>query len=343
MFQANSFLRRFALGWCFLLVANHATGQERGKIHGQLIDQQGAQKQVASVAVFVCNSTSGFPLIADGQVFSFTNAATGIPGLLHAVTDADGAFEMRSVPPGKYRLVAQAWTGRDSVPSQKDADTPIELHGFARDVEVEADRVTHVEIRELGSAVLDVQNDPDEGNNYLFVSLKSPVGEPVLGPMFWGDDFIHNIVGITHQKRGKARIKGLPNNVQVHLAVLNYDNNAGIGGVTAHTRQGQATLPIYATWSNGYYQPPERLQTLVDWMQENKTYVPDLLSDGNRAQFHDGRQRLDYQRYYKWIQENADKTRNIEGVGEYRVVDLAAAEAYRRFIDAHEARQAARR
>ena len=314
--------------------------QNRGTISGRLLTIDGKLSRTSAVFVFLCEAETGWPIVASNRTpLAFRGNFSGMEGWLHGVTDDEGRFEISDVPAGKYRLVAQSWPGRTSIPSQKDDDHPLMLHGVVSDVEVMADAQVQVEMRAFGSGTLKIENTPDEGNAYVFLGLKPTLGEPVLGPYFWGDDFILNIAAATHMKRGTQQFFGLPEDTEVHIMLWNYDNNAGVGGVTAKTGSAAvAELPIYATWSNGYYKAPDRLQPLVDWISQHKDETLDLLTDGHGAEFLMGRKQRNFMKLADYVKENHKRIIDVGNLGGFRLIDVLAAESYLRFQESHEAR-----
>ena len=316
-------------------------GKAGGGIQGRLLAVDGKPSRTPSVFVFVCEADGGRPLSATTrQAIGVQGDFAGMEGWLHGITDNQGEFLISELPEGKYRLVAQSWPGRNTIPTQKDDDSALMLHGFANDVEVKVGAISKTSIRAFGMGMLNVQNTPDECNAYVFLALKPALGEPVLGPYFWGDEYIQNIAGATHMKRGSQQFFGLPENSDVHLMLLNYDNNMGVGGVIAKAGGPMtvARLPIYATWSNGYYKAPERLQPVVDWIQNHKTEALDLLTDGNSQQFLTDRNHRDFVKLADYVKLNHNRMVDVGGVGEVSLIDVLAAESYLRFQESHEAR-----
>jgi len=329
-----------------VILASGSLTQHQGdgvRVSGRLVDQDGNPRNVSSAAVFLIDAESGRPLLGESQLtVGRANGMAGPDGWLHVITDSFGQFSFSRIPPGRYRVAAQSWLGRESVPTRKDADSVLAVHGSSQPFTVGMDNVDDVEIVALGSAVLTIQTEPDEGNAYLFIGTAEPMADPIMGPWFWGQEFISSIAGVTHMKRGRQIVQGLPSDGTVHAMLLNYDNNAGAGGVSVDMFPvAEATLPIYATWSNGYYQPPERLENLVEWLRTNEEQFAEVLANGDAkaaALLPVTRER--YDDYIDWLTQHGREMRTVDGVGTFTVLDLVAAQNYLRILEFHEARQA---
>jgi hypothetical protein len=250
----------------------------------------------------------------------------------------DGKFRFDNVAPGRYRLVAQSWEGLADIPSKKEdlrKDRPLILrgHGVA---EVVAEQHVTADVRALGSASITVETDPHEGNAFLFPTTKKPIGDFVLGTAAW-KDFGTQVLGVTHMHRGRMTMKGLPDNSDIFFCYLNYDNAAGVGGGFCNTgRDKTATINVYATWSNGKYDPPARLLPLVRYLETTGISLADAAQLSNSDEFK-GAGALK-----AWKLVIADPTRKIAvgNTGEWIVLDIAAAVSYRLLRRAHATRHA---
>ncbi|MCA9057203.1 MAG: hypothetical protein KDA85_01835 [Planctomycetaceae bacterium] len=314
----------------------------KGRIVGRLVDASGQPRTVPHVFVFICRDDNGMPLVsADGDVLGQKRVSGGLDALLHAETDAEGRFEIPAIAEGTYRLIAQSWEGLQTVQVWKGEDAPLMLHGVSGAVEVKEHETAEAMIRPLGNASVTVNNTPDEGNAFLFVSLQPAMGEPVLGPLMWGTKFIRGVVGATHMKRGTQVIRGLPEDADVYVRLMNYDNNPGVGGVEFHSgKQHVVELPVYATWSNGYHTPPERLNALVEWLRNHRDQLPALLSSDDPAKILLANGEIDHRKVFEHVKEHAEERVTVEGIGEFRLIDVLAADVYLRTLEFHEARRA---
>lgn len=316
---------------------------ERGSIAGRLKDSDGKPRKIPNVAVFICDQESGYPLVAEtGRPFTNEKPVLDIKEFLSAITDGAGRFEFPSVPVGEYRLIAQQWEDSDEVRWTKDDDRNLILHGQAL-TEVTVDRESQTVIAPLGTSKLHVQNTPDEGNAFLLIGLRAPIGEPILSFVGWGGDFKKGIVGVTHMKRGKIDIHGLPDDANIYLQLFNYDNNPGIGGTDAHTGTDTvATIPIYATWSNGYYQTPQHMKPLVDYLETHKPFLPDLVHPGSGDEYKTLSGRPDFGKLFEWAKTHAQDKVDVGKLGKFRVIDVLAASSYLRIRQVHEDRKSAK-
>lgn len=316
-------------------------GEEFGTIEGQIVDFADQPLGVRNSFAFLCDAGTGYPLRADTkQVITRKSGFGPMDQWWSARTDIDGRFTFDDVPPGKYRIVAQSWMGRDAIPSMKAEDVALTLHGYADNISVATMVTTKCTLKGLGSSVLQIQNQPNEGNAFLFVSLKPTLGDPILGPMMWGDDFTRNVVAAVHIKGGSQTFFGLPDNAQIHVMLLNYDNNAGLGGITVRTnRLTKATLPIYATWSNGYHEPPNRLKPLVEWMRNHSQQGDDLIRANLKSELKPKPGQPNNFALLEQIQKSPDVVVNVPRLGEFSKLDLLAAQYYLRILKFHEARK----
>lgn len=316
-------------------------GQNSGTINGQLLDVSGEPLRIRNAFAFLCDAKTGYPLLAKSKkIIGRTNGFGSMSDWVSAESNADGKFTIDDVPPGTYRIVAQSWTGRDSIPSIKEDNLAVMLHGSAEGVNVKSGAVTSCTVKALGSSGLRIRTEPDEGHAYLFLSLKPTLGEPILGPMLWGDDFTTHIMSAVHLRQGNQTYFGLPDNSDVHVMLLNYDNNAGMGGVTTRTKRlSTVTLPIYATWSNGYHTPPERLQPLVEWIRNHQQRFTDLMNKGLESDLVPATNYSAHQLLYQRLADDPDKTVDIPQLGTFTMLDAFAAQSYLRILQSHEQRK----
>lgn len=314
-----------------------------GRIQGQLIDVSGQAVHTGHAVVFLCDAKNGMPIspetrkvmdLGSGDILRFDQ-------YWHAVTGDVGNFEFENVPVGTYRLVAQSWAGISGVPRAfpksrrsdpgNEPSSLITLHGVAESVVVKANGMTSAYPRQWGEEVLHIKTDPAEAGNFLLISRNPSLGEGVLGPIGWGQDFIAGVIGITRMEDTQVTLVGLPKGATVHTGLLNYDNNPGLGGESFVINSDRpAILPIYATWSNGKYAPSPRLEKLTLFLEESEIKVADLTG-------------LTPQRpisaYVNRVWSTGANRVELQGYGKVRVIDLLAAESYMRLRKFHRQRQ----
>ncbi len=328
-----------------LAMLSSAVLAAEGSISGYLVDGAGERKAIEHVVVFVADARTGYPLLQDSQkTLSPGRDETlqnGLPGFRHAMTSADGSFLLKNVPTGEWRLVAQEWIGADHVPTQQEEDRILQLHGVVNHVVVRDDEVTEVTIEPLGDKPVVLENDPMEGNAYVFLSAKAPFAEPIFGPLGWGDSFRSHIIGITHQGKPPLMVRGLPDS-EVSVSVLNYDNNPGLGGTRfVPGKSWKQTVPIYASWSNGYYTPPERLLPLVEYLDNTPQGFAKLV-EGNKEAFPFDLTNPDNQRQlYNQLESLKEKSIEVPGLGKQQVLDVLAARSYAELRKYHQKRKEA--
>lgn len=319
------------------LVAVSANAQEVGTITGKIIDSRDQQTSIGDAAIFLCDARSGRPFKKETFQILGTEGVSiqGLADMAHAVTDAKGNFELGKVPVGKYRLVAQSWLGQSGIPSKEDPPEFVSLHGVVNDVEVKAGETTPVSIRPLGKARMTLINDPEEPHAFLVLSTAARRGDPVLAFPFWGEKFGSHAIGITLMETPKVTFDGLPEG-QVHAGLFNYDNNPGIGGASFTVVDGGTMrIPIYATWSNGKFDPPAGLLPLVEHLELQKVSVEELLKPRYVEEFSKG---PDRNAIFGVLLKCGDETLAVEGFGEVRILDLVAADTYRSLREHHRSR-----
>ncbi|MBL8817190.1 MAG: hypothetical protein JNL58_14280 [Planctomyces sp.] len=316
-----------------LAVAGVSPGQQKtGTIDGQLKTEVGEDRPIEGVAVFVVDAETGYPLLASPrEIFSSPRKQrleNGIADCLHTMTDHRGHFRIEGVPAGKWRLTAQSWKDSDHVPLRKEPDREVTLHGVADSVEVTEEQVTTIELKPLGDAAVVLENEPKEGNAYLFISTVEPDADPILGPFGWGKKFLTGVIGLTHEAGSMMIIRGLPRQ-KIYVSYLNYDNNPGIGGVSFVGGETEnVTLHVYAGWSNGYFQPPEHLSKLVDYVDQHPDSIDDLLKLSSNPDFLNEQGKVDRNKLMTNLESLKDQKVSIDGFGEFRATDMLAAQAY---------------
>lgn len=320
-----------------LLFMTSAGAAETGSIVGQLADERGRVTYIGNAVVFLCDAISGLPILTTTKKpfdpDSPDSLAEGMTNLWHAVTTDRSVFEFKEVPVGRYGLVAQSWSGTNGLPDfQAKPSTVVVLHGVSEGVEVKANEVTTVYPRKLGDGILKIVNDPEEPHAFLLISRNPRLGDGVLGPAAWGKEFLSGLIGVTQMERPYVTLVGLPDGKTIHVGLFNYDNNPGVGGDSYTVGQDQSVrLKIYATWSNGKYEPPERLAKLTDYLDENSLSASSLIGlEGGDSK---NREAL-----WELIHSDTERRIRVDGVGEFRLIDILAAAQYKSLRRFHRAR-----
>ena len=328
------------------LATHGAEATKVGGIKGHLTDPQGQVAHVGQAVVFLCDATTGMPLSAEQRMPIKSGADLLQPGggYWHAVTGDDGGFEFADVPQGTYRLVAQAWSGIAGLPrmlpKSKRDDPGVEpssviiLLGVADAVEVNAGETTLAYPRQWGDGVLHLLTDPEVPHNFILISRHPMLGDGVLGPAGWGGDFLRGIVGVTRMEDSRLTMVGLPKGAQVHVGLWNYDNSVGTGGGSFMVgKEELARLPIYAYWSNGKHEPPPHLASLTDHLEQTGLDVNELI----------GMERPELTvEYLAHVWSHAADPVQVEGFGEAKMIDLLAADSFRKLQKHHRQQQVRR-
>ncbi len=244
---------------------------DEATLAGQVLDAAG--RGVPAALVLVCDANTGIPLVAD--LFQpVTQAPQGIQKLAVAIADDQGRFVFTGVQPGVYRVLAQAWDDATK-PVQQPLDVNgrvVSILGLAPRVVVPSDDASSVTIRPIGTASLTINTVPPVGNDdtLLVVSQCPLAADPILGFAAWSGDFMPHLLAGNRMPKGKTTFQGLPDGT-VYLAAFANDNNPGFGGISCELKPDQVavvTLPLIASWSDGYKTPPERLGELARRLQE---------------------------------------------------------------------------
>jgi hypothetical protein len=330
-----------------VVAANDDEGKRQrsatGQIDGQLIDENGTPAEIGQAAVFLCDAATGYPILAttNKPLDLKSPPKDWIFDVRHAVTDEHGAFAFDELPPGIYRLVAQSWAGAQGIPWLAANRRPgpfgktpseVRLHGVAEQVEIAGDGTTRVNVRSLGNGSLAIVNDPEEANAFLFLSSRPPIGDPILGPLSWGDEFVNGLFAVTHMSEPHVTFMGLPSGQEIHASLLNYDNNPGFGGGSYRVGEARRVpLRILAGWSNGHCDPPARLLTLVEHLEERRLDLSQLLGLPD-TDVHNARE------LNRLATEIPNREIEVKGLGKLRLIDLLAASRYNYLRSHHKAR-----
>jgi hypothetical protein len=300
---------------------------ETGQITGQLADTHGQITYAGEVVVFLCDAKTGYPVHRQSKTSIQSQLKQlGFENFWYSVTDPKGLFEFKDVPVGQYRLVAQSWSGTKGLPKLPGGmpSSFVILHGVAENVEVKPGGRTVAFPRQLGNGVLTITNDPEEPHAFLLLSLKPTLGDAILGPQLWGDEFISQLVGVTLMEQSHVTICGLPDDRDIHVALFNYDNNPGVGAATFKAGQRQGKLRIVASWSNGHHEPPPELLALTDHLQAKNATLKDFLPAADQS----GPIGNAEQTAVKFLLADPKREVEVAGLGKRRLIDVAAALSY---------------
>jgi hypothetical protein len=316
--------------------SGNAIAGSTAQIAGQLVDPAGKPLNVSGAFVFLCDTKTGFPIVAATKPLGMS-MVDGFDKLWHAVTDDRGSFEFDDVARGNYKLIAQSWPGTNEIPTMNgEPSTTVRLHGVVQNIKVDGNNPVQTQIRPLGEGVLKIVNDPQEAHAFLFLSRAAMIGDPILGPLGWGKDFISNMIGVTLMEDVHVTIEGLPDKKDVHVAIFNYDNNPGIGsGRYRVGQQKEVRLKIYATWSNGRYDPPDHLLKLVEYFEKTDTSLSKLIGL-ERSDINNNKE------LFRIAGETPARKVEIDDLGTFRFIDVLAATRYKWLRDHHPALRKAR-
>ncbi len=234
-------------------------------LSGRVLDATG--QPVAEAAVVVCDVETGIPVSA--ETYQPFTKNMQFQRLALAVTNEQGAFTVLRVKPGTYRLIAQSWEdARQPVEQLLNVNGPVvHLRGIVAEVSVPSQQATDLTILPVGSATLDITTAPQAPNDetLVVVSGRPLAADPILGFAAWSGAFVPHMVAGNRMPHGKTLFHGLPAGT-LHVAAFAADNNPGFGGISCELTAGQTTvisIPLIASWSDGYRTPPKRLEPLV--------------------------------------------------------------------------------
>lgn len=317
-------------GQCLAFGLIAARQEELGQLAGQLVDLKHRGVLVGHAAVFLCDAETGLPIhLETKRPIRPKLQDPQIDKLWWVETDDRGAFAFKDVPAGTYRLVAQSWTGTKGFPGFNTNAHPssnMMLHGICERVEVVEGERAMAQVRQLGDRVLRITNDPEEEHALLLISLKPAAGDAILGPYGWGKEFIQHLIGVTQMEVPYVTIAGLPEDAEVHVGLMNYDNNPGFGTASYAAGQRNGRLRIVASWSNGHKEPPEELVELTKYLDTNQIPLESFLdteAHPENAKANDIRKAL----LDAFVADNA-RIVTVPGLGERRLADVLAAYGY---------------
>jgi hypothetical protein len=310
-----------------LFCVESARAAETYELRGYLANTKGRPTYAGEVPVFLCDAKTGYPMDRETRApAKFTLHDWPLERAWHTLTKENGTYTFADVPPGRYRLVAQSWSGTKGIPKLPGKTTSmfILLHGTAEDVEVKAGEPTIAVVRQLGNHTLHITNDPEEAAAFLLISLKPPIGDAILGPFGWGDEFVRNVVGFTHMAQPEVTILGLPENRNAYAGLVNYDNNPGVGAGFFKPEDAEGTVRIVASWSNGHHDPPPELIQLTEHIESRKILAAEFFDKSETFKY-------DFQARHKLVQqlrENPNRKVSVRDLGERRLAEVVAALSY---------------
>ncbi len=325
------------VGWIILaLTAAQARSDEpaAGSVHTISGIVMELRSGTPDVSVCLCDAATGLPLAKD--TYKPIGSGSGPQGAMAQemailVTDDRGQFRFEQVPAGKYRLVAQKWTG----PFKgifAEHGTVIQLMGTADDVLVPRptdDRQALVSLRPSGGGI--VQFDQDVANNetFLFLSKSPPEFDPILGLNAMGTPFLQHLIGFNRMPLGKTTVIGVPG-VPLHAFFFAADNSPGFATVEVPVSNvGLVRVPpepFVAGWSDGRKTPPPELAKLMGFMETN-ALTPDQLL--NIPELSNANFAAHQARMQELQKDLSHKVELAEGVTA-RVGDILAVKGYQR-------------
>lgn len=243
---------------------------DAGTIKGKVFDAEG--QTVAGAVVILCNQKTGVP-VSKSTFRPFTEAVLAGKGdplknIVYAVADEQGGFYFEKIPAGEYRLVAQSWKDAEKFKGIFEINgKEIQLHGTAEHIQVSPDISPDIELRPLGTGVLQIDEQMPNDETLLVISTAPTQADPILGFAGWGGLFIRNMIGGNRMPGGKTTVYGLPEG-KVYFAMFAADSVPGWTEGEAEIESNKTTVMDYIqfvnSWSNSRHEPPQRLRPLFE-------------------------------------------------------------------------------
>lgn len=239
-----------------------------GDLLGAVVDSH--SKGIGGVYVFICEQDSGIPLSPKTrQPFTKQMGRSDELELLYAVTDDDGNFIFKDIPAGKYRLVSQSWKDVKAIKGALEVNgNEIQLHGIAENIHASpAASPYRIELRPLGTGILQVDADLPNDETLLVVSTSPTQADPILGFAGWSGPFMQHMIGGNRMPSGQTTIYGLPEGT-LYLAMFAADNSPGFAEAQVAVRPNETTvledIQFVAGWSDARHDPPQELLAVFE-------------------------------------------------------------------------------
>ncbi|MFG0305539.1 MAG: carboxypeptidase-like regulatory domain-containing protein [Phycisphaerales bacterium JB040] len=230
--------------------------------------------------VVVCHAPTGIPVLKSGVPFTRQDPEQSASQILFVQTDRDGLARFEDLPPGSYRVVAQAWEGAPSPFALLDPNgVEVHLRGVSRVFDVPESGENHdagrgedhhatirLELAPPGTGVLEMDLRMPNDETLVVVSAAPMGADPVLGFAGWNGDFMRGMLGGNRMPAGRTRFTGLPEG-EVHVGVFAGDNVPGFGAATVRIdpeRVATLDVPLVVMWASGVHSPPPALEPLAE-------------------------------------------------------------------------------
>jgi hypothetical protein len=240
--------------------------------------------------VVLCDRASGEPLCRRTlQPFTSVMAKTnGDDALawLQVIPDAAGHFQFTNLPAGNYIVVAEAWKSPLSRTNLTDNSREFQLtardpraetlHLLGRaEVTLPSNRPRRLKLTSPGTNSIRFAYQHD--GEYLMLGTQPQRGDPVLGWLGWGTNFVSHLIGFGEIPRGDGLlVHGLP--AETYASIFANDDSPGFGSMRLQFGGTNAVkIPVVAGWSDGCKIPPTNLVWLVELLQTNNFKIDELL------------------------------------------------------------------
>ena len=276
-----------ALGVLILEINSQAQTPAAFQIEGDIARPTDGCNQAL---VVLCDRASGEPLCRQTlKPFTLAMAATNSDDAMNwvqVIPDAAGHFQFTNLPAGNYIVVAQAWNSPLPWTNLMNSSSEFEfaargpraetLHLLGREeVTVPSDRARRLKLTSPGTNSIRFAYSGD--GEYVLLGTQPQRGDPVLGWLGWGTNFVSHLIGFGVIPRGDGLlVHGLP--AETYASIFANDDSPGFGSIRLQFGGTNAVkIPVVAGWSDGYKTPPTNLVWLVELLETNKFKIDELL------------------------------------------------------------------
>lgn len=286
------------------------------------------------VVVCLCDGASGLPVDKNTYQplnWSLNQAHQNPKRMAIVQTDKGGKFRFEKVPDGRYRVVAQKWSGPYKGAFEEHG-TVIQLMGTASNVVVPRPDEYYeamVALRPPGRGIVQIDQKVPNSDTFLFLSTQPAEFDPILGLYAPGSTFFQHLVGINRMPLGQTTVIGVPDK-PLYGFLFAPDNSPGYVQLTIQPSPTGFTQvpaePFIAGWSNGRKTPPPDLAKLATFLEAHSLSAAQVLklpklNKDNAVAFRDRMLELT---------SNLSKQVQLPENQTARVGDLLAVQAYQR-------------
>lgn len=296
-------------------------------ISGVVMEQRAGTRDVP---VCLCDADSGLPV--SKTTYRPLTRPEGLEQVAVVLSDQRGRFQFDNVPDGKYRLVAQKWTGEFKGIFELHGAV-IQLMGVADDIVVprppEPEKAS-LALRPPGTGIVSFNQESGNYDTALFLSTSPLEFDPILGLDAQGPAFRRNVIGVNRMPLGQTIVIGVPEDAPLYAHFFAPDNSPGYATITVPPSKSRfreaPSEPFVAGWSNGRHTPPPELAELMQFMDAHKLSAKELLKIPDLS----AKTHVEYRQRMEELRGELAKKIDLPAGKSARIGDILAADAYRR-------------